>query len=167
MHGIATCTLAKFIRQQVHATRPDNTVPKMMYVIFWSDDLKVPYFLIIRLLWGSKKLQYIHHKIRLSLLSTVLHCPLCVTNLVMIKSILYIYIRTAIIITLYVPYFGASCIRQNKPVLVKTMTVLVGRPERCTNNNILWHAVPSTKRLGHVYFLNKNKCPSCDVCSSK
>ena len=47
-------------------------------------------------------------------------------------------------------YFGASHARQNIPVVVETMTILVNRLERCIINNILIHAGLSTKRWGYV-----------------
>ena len=40
MHKIATCIHIENIRQQINTTTLVNTVPMIVYIIFWSDDFE-------------------------------------------------------------------------------------------------------------------------------
>ena len=64
-------------------------------------------------------------------------------------------------------YYGASHVRRNIPVIVKTLAVLADRPERCAMNYILSHTGATTKRWGYAAYLNKKYIPSCSLCFKK
>ena len=58
-------------------------------------------------------------------------------------------------------YYGAKHIRQNVPVIVKTMAVLSDRPERCAITSILGHNGLTTKRWRYAGNINQDNFPSC------
>ena len=58
-------------------------------------------------------------------------------------------------------YYGAKHIRQNVPVIVKTMAVLADRPERCAITSILGHNGLTTKRWRYVGIIDQDNLPSC------
>ena len=64
-------------------------------------------------------------------------------------------------------YYGAKNMRQNVPVIVKTIAVLADRPERYAITSILGHNGLTTKLWRYSGNIDQDHFPSCHKCFSK
>ena len=166
LSGVAACKQANMFREEVQKQYAD-TNPMILYLLFWSDDFEGA------MLRKNKRSVWI---------KTVTICP----PRDQVTSTKYTYVvgigrkgphhdeinklHNKELHQLHkctYRYYGAKHIRQNVPVIVKTMAVLADRPERCSINSILQHNGSTTKRWRYAGSINQDKFPSCPTCFKK